>query len=88
MTALRDRMIRELELHRKAPKTIEAYLSAVTQLAQHYHRSPDRISEEEIRDFLHHLITQRRVAYNLSFFSFLLLDCSLSQRYVSPLSIA
>jgi len=64
MTALRDRMIRELELHRKAPKTIEAYLSAVTQLAQHYHRSPDRISEEEIRDFLHHLITQRRVAYS------------------------
>lgn len=64
MTALRDRMIRELELHRKAPKTVQAYLTAVTQLAQHYHRSPDRISPEEVRDFLHHLITQRRVAYS------------------------
>ena len=81
MTALRDRMIRELELHRKAPKTIEAYLSAVTQLAQHYHRSPDRISEEEIRDFLHHLITQRRVAWGD-------VDCSTSRRTTRPLWIS
>jgi site-specific recombinase XerD len=57
-------MIRELELHRKAPKTIEAYLSAVTQLAQHHHRSPERISEEEVRDFLHYLITLKRVSYS------------------------
>lgn len=64
MTALRERMIRELELHRKAPRTIEAYLSAVTQLARYHCRSPDRISEEEVRDFLHYLITQKRVSYS------------------------
>jgi len=39
-------MIRELELHRKAPKTIEAYVSAVADLAStsavHPMRLPSR----------------------------------------------
>jgi site-specific recombinase XerD len=64
MTCLRQKMIRELELHRKSPKTIEAYVTAVAQLAQHYGRAPDRISVEEIRDFLHHLITERKLAFS------------------------
>jgi integrase/recombinase XerD len=64
MTPLRAKMIRELELHRKSPSTIEAYVAAVVQLSQHYHRSPDRISVEEIRDFLHYLITERKVAFS------------------------
>ena len=33
MTPLRNKMIRELELHRKSPRTIEAYVAAVAQLA-------------------------------------------------------
>jgi site-specific recombinase XerD len=57
-------MIRELELQRKSPKTIEAYVSAVAQLAQHYDRGPDCISVEEIRSFLHHLIAKRKLAYS------------------------
>jgi len=52
MTPLRAKMIRELELHRKSPKTIEAYVRAVAQLAAYYHRSPDLLSVEEIRDYL------------------------------------
>jgi integrase/recombinase XerD len=64
MTPLRQKMIRELELHRKAPSTIEAYVTAVAQLAQHYGRSPEAISLEEVRDFLHYLITQRKVAFS------------------------
>jgi site-specific recombinase XerD len=57
-------MIYELELYRKAPTTIEAYVCAVAQLAQHYHRSPDQISVDEVRDFLHQLITGQKVAYS------------------------
>jgi integrase/recombinase XerD len=63
MTPLRERMIRELELRRKSPQTIEAYVRAVAQLAVHYHRSPDAISVEQIRDFLHYLITERKLAF-------------------------
>jgi site-specific recombinase XerD len=64
MTPLRQKMIHELELHRKSPHTIEAYVTAVAQLARHYSRSPEAISVEEIRDFLHHLITARKVAFS------------------------
>jgi site-specific recombinase XerD len=55
-------MLRELQLQRKSPNTIKAYLSAASQLAQHYHRSPERISYDEVRDFLHHLIVDRKLA--------------------------
>ena len=64
MSPLRAKLIRELQLHRKAPKTIEAYVAAVGQLAVFYGRSPEKITLEEIRDFLHHLITVRKVAYS------------------------
>ena len=64
MTPLRAKMIRELELHRKSPRTVEAYVTAVAQLAQHFGRSPEQISVEEVRDFLHYLITERRVAFS------------------------
>ncbi len=44
MTPLRKRMIRELELRRKAPTTVSSYVKAVEELARYYRRSPDRIS--------------------------------------------
>jgi len=62
MSKLRQLMIRELQLQRKAPNTITAYVTAVSQLAVHYKRSPDDISVEEVRDYLHHLIVQRKLA--------------------------
>lgn len=64
MTPLRKKMIRELELARKSPRTVEAYVSAVAQLAAHFRRSPDKITLEEIRDFIHYLVTQRKLAYS------------------------
>lgn len=64
MTALRDKMIRELELQRRSPKTIEAYVTAVAQLAEYYRRSPDQISLEEVRDFFHYLIVERKLAFS------------------------
>ena len=50
MTPLRKRMIRELELRRKATGTVTSYVKAVEELARYFRRSPDRISTEEIRD--------------------------------------
>lgn len=64
MTPLRQHMIRELELHRKSPSTIRSYVAAVANLARYHGRSPDRISIEQIRDYLHYLITEEKVAYS------------------------
>jgi len=64
MTFLRMRMIRELELRRKSPRTIEAYVRAVSNLAAHYGRSPDKLSVDQIRDYFHHLIAQRKLSFS------------------------
>ena len=64
MTPLRQKMIRELELQRKSSRTVEAYVYAVQELATHFHRSPERVSVEEVRNFIHHLVTERKVAYS------------------------
>ncbi len=44
MTALRQKMIEDMQLRGFAERTQEAYLSAVRQLAKHYQKSagPDR----------------------------------------------
>jgi len=57
-------MIRELELQRKSPRTVEAYVRAVVQLATYFGRSPDRLTVEEVRDYIHHLVTVRKVAFS------------------------
>ena len=56
MTLLRNNMIRELELRRKALGTVRSYVKAVEELARYYGRSPDKISREEIRTYFHYLI--------------------------------
>lgn len=57
-------MIRELQLHRRSPRTIEAYVNAVTELAKHFDRSPDTIALEEVRSFFHYLIVERKLAFS------------------------
>jgi integrase/recombinase XerD len=64
MTPLRKRMIRELELRRKAPGTVSSYVKAVEELARYYRRSPDRISTEEIRSYMHFLIVEKKLSYS------------------------
>ena len=52
MTPLRLRLIQEITLRGYSPKTCEAYVHAVAGLAAHYHRSPDLLGDEEIRQYL------------------------------------
>ncbi len=49
MTELRKKMIECLQLRGFSERTQEAYTRAVRQLAEHYHKSPDLITEEELR---------------------------------------
>jgi len=63
MTPLRKEMIKRLEIERLSPNTHDAYLRAVAGLAKHYGRSPDRITGEEVQDYLHHLLVGRELAW-------------------------
>jgi integrase/recombinase XerD len=50
MTHLRQRMLEDLQRRSLSERTQEMSVRAVRQLAEYYHKSPDRITEEELRD--------------------------------------
>jgi integrase/recombinase XerD len=62
MTPLRQRMIREMQLRQFAQRTITSYVDSVVGLASYYHRSPELLSLEEVRSYLHHLLVERKLA--------------------------
>jgi site-specific recombinase XerD len=61
MSPLRARMIEDMTLAGLAGGTRQNYIQAVYKLAKHYRRSPDQLSEEEVRAYLLDL-RQRGVA--------------------------
>ena len=63
MTLLRKRMIDDMVGAALSPNTQAAYIRAVRGLAKHYRRSPDQLSEAEVRSFLLHLRDERGVAH-------------------------
>jgi len=51
-----------MQLRGLAEKTQDAYLRAVRQLAEHYSKSPDQISEEELRQYFLYLKNVKRTS--------------------------
>jgi len=64
MTELRKKMIECLQLRGFSERTQEAYTRAVRQLAEHYHKSPDLITEEELRQYFLYIINVKRYSRN------------------------
>lgn len=62
MTPLRQRMLADMQLRGLAPKTQEAYVRAVRQLAAYYRKPPDQITEEELRDYFLFLKNEKKVS--------------------------
>ena len=59
-TALRQRMHQDLQLAGLAEGTQTAYLRVVRQLAAHFHKPPDQITEHELREYLLYLKNERK----------------------------
>lgn len=62
MTPLRQRMLEDMQLRGFSPRTQEAYVHAVRQLAAHFHRPPDRITEDELRQYFLYLANVKHFA--------------------------
>ena len=62
MTPLRQRMLDALELRGLSERTCDVYIYAVARLARHYRRRPDRLSAEEVQQYLLHLLRERKLA--------------------------
>lgn len=72
MTKLREDFIAYLQLLGHSPKTIQDYVNGVSQLAQHYKKSPLELTPQEVREFLLHIRNVRQLAvrtYNNYFYS-------------------
>ena len=63
MTALRSRMIDDMVAAGLMPATQAAYVRAVRGLAAYYRRSPDLLSEAEVRSYLLYLRDERGLAH-------------------------
>src|SRR5438552_14601916 len=66
MSELRQRMIECLQLRGLSARTQESYVRAVRQLAEHYHKSPALITEEELRQYFLFLKNVKHYSRNTS----------------------
>jgi integrase/recombinase XerD len=61
---LREKFENYLVLNRLSAKTQEAYLKSVEGLAFYYNRSPDKLTDEQIQQYLLYLIRQRKLQWS------------------------
>jgi site-specific recombinase XerD len=57
-------MQHDLVVRGMSPRTQEAYLAAVAGLAKHYQQRPDGLSDQQVEEYIRHLIEQRHLAPN------------------------
>ena len=62
MTALRQRMLEDLQIRNYAPSTIRGYILQVAQFAKHFGKSPDQLGVEHIRAYQLFLVKEGRLS--------------------------
>ena len=62
MGRLRDRMIMDMELKNLSPRTIKTYVYWMKEFTVHYGKSPERLGDEEIRDYLHYILKNKKAS--------------------------
>ena len=91
MGALRTKMIEEMELRNFSSRTQQSYVSAMVGLVKYYRRSPDQLTQDEIRSYLLHLQqrglspSSRNVAISgMKFFYHQMLGWNDKQLFIPP----
>ncbi len=91
MGALREKMIEEMKLRNFSHRTEQSYVSAMVGLVKHYRRSPDQLTQDEIRAYLLHLEkrglspSSRNVAISgMKFFYHQMLGWNDKQLFIPP----
>jgi integrase/recombinase XerD len=91
MGALREKMIEEIRLRNFSHRTEQSYVSAMVGLVKHYRRSPDQLTQDEIRAYLLHLKerglspSSRNVAISgMKFFYHQILDWDEQKLFLPP----
>jgi site-specific recombinase XerD len=61
VTQLRKTVLEELERRNYSQATARAYVGAIRRFAEHFHRSPEELGIEHVREYQLYLIEQRRL---------------------------
>ena len=62
MTPLRQRYIEDMQLRGLAETTQQVYVNAVQRLAAYYGKSPDKITDEQVRDYFLYLLHEKQIS--------------------------
>ena len=62
MTPLRQRMLEDMGVRNLAPNTQSAYLQQVSAYARYFHRSPEELGVEQVRDYQVYLTQTRKLS--------------------------
>ncbi len=62
MHPLREAMLDQMRLRGHSPRTQQSYLYAVSLLSRHYHRSPDRLSQDDLQNWFLYLVKERQLS--------------------------
>jgi site-specific recombinase XerD len=64
MTDLRKLMLEELERRNYSQATVRAYMAAVEDFARYFHRRPDQLGPDQIRQYQAYLFRERKLTAN------------------------
>jgi integrase/recombinase XerD len=64
MGKLRQKMINDMIVRGFAERTQKSYVHAVVALVKHYHRSPDKLSDEQVQAYLAYLYRDRKLSWS------------------------
>ena len=62
VTHLREKMLDELQRRNYSHRTAKMYIRIVRDFAEHFHRSPDKLGPEHIRQYQAHLFQAKKLA--------------------------
>jgi integrase/recombinase XerD len=93
MTPLRQRLIDCMQVRHYSDNTQRCYISWVYELTKYYHRSPDELQDEELKEFLWSLSLERHLSssscaqafHALNFFYKEVLGRNFNQRLLPPM---
>jgi integrase/recombinase XerD len=63
-TAIRDKFIEHMEFSGLAKQTQRSYISGIKGLVKYHNKSPERLTDDQVRAYFRHLILERKLAWS------------------------